>query len=305
MDIIDGQYISNGSKGIYTKKTGEGSPTVVIEPGWGGLSAEWDPIQRALSKITTVISYDRAGYGESPKGDMPRSAEQVADELFNILNNLGEPGPIVLVGHSGGGLYCQQFAKMFPRYVSGMVLVDSITVRDREFEKLDAPKYHELMSLETRLRNIRKIAELEKEEFNKNIAPLVENLYQEFPDDLRHQLIAYQSDKQFYEAIVAEFEAYEESIEQNIRMGDNFPEIPLKVLCRDYKVMVELSKKIGVPEEEARLAEELWLKNEQSLCELSSESEFILVKNASHNIHIERPEVIAAAVKDIIDKTRK
>ncbi|MFP4528720.1 MAG: alpha/beta fold hydrolase [Candidatus Kapaibacterium sp.] len=303
MEYIEGKYVSSGNGRLYLKKTGEGAPSVVIEPAWGSLSAEWFPIQQELSNETTVIAYDRAGYAESPKGGMPRTAMEVADELFNMLTNAGESGPVVLAGHAGGGLYCQMFARMFPRMVAGMVLVDSLTVNDMEFDRLDAPKYHEMMSVDTRLKNMREIAALEKEEFVKNIVPLVRNLYSEMHEDLRHQMTEYQSDQQFYKTVVDEFESREDSIEQLLRIGE-FPDIPLKVLTRDFNVMIGLAKQIGVPEEEARMAEELWMRNSKSLCDLTTDSELIIVRDASHNIHIERPDVIKQAIRDVIAKVQ-
>lgn len=46
---------------IHFSKKGSGGPTVVFQSGLGGDYKIWEAIQDSLSKVTTTISYDRAG----------------------------------------------------------------------------------------------------------------------------------------------------------------------------------------------------------------------------------------------------
>lgn len=72
------------------------------------------------------MSYDRAGHGWSDPAREPRTARQVAEELRALLDVAAVPGPYILVAHSFGGYVSRAFAHLYRDEVVGMVLVDSI-----------------------------------------------------------------------------------------------------------------------------------------------------------------------------------
>jgi pimeloyl-ACP methyl ester carboxylesterase len=104
---------------------GSGTPTVVIEPSYGGSAADWQAIAGRLAGETTIVTYDRAPYGPSSPARDSRSAGEIAADLDGVLRHLGITGPLVLVGHSMGGVYIRAFTARHPERVAGMVLVDS------------------------------------------------------------------------------------------------------------------------------------------------------------------------------------
>lgn len=104
---------------------GSGTPAVVIEPAFGGTAADWRPIAERVAAETTVIAYNRAAYGASSPARDSRSAADIAADLDGVLRSLGVTGPLVLVGHSMGGVYIRAFAARQLERVAGMVLVDS------------------------------------------------------------------------------------------------------------------------------------------------------------------------------------
>jgi pimeloyl-ACP methyl ester carboxylesterase len=104
---------------------GSGAPAVVIEPSFGGSAAEWDAIAEQIAAETTVVAYNRAAYGASSRARDRRSAGQVAADLDGVLAGLEIAGPVILVGHSMGGVYARAFAARHLDRVAGMVLVDS------------------------------------------------------------------------------------------------------------------------------------------------------------------------------------
>jgi pimeloyl-ACP methyl ester carboxylesterase len=104
---------------------GEGTPVVVIEPSFGGAAADWEQIARTLAEETTVITYDRAPYGASSAAQDARTPHDIAADLDGLLRELGVTGPVVLVGHSAGGIYVRAYAAEHLERVAGMVLVES------------------------------------------------------------------------------------------------------------------------------------------------------------------------------------
>jgi pimeloyl-ACP methyl ester carboxylesterase len=122
---------------------GRGSPTVVLDAGAGGFSAQWVRVQREVSDTTRVCAYDRAGMGWSEMGPDPRDAKRITSELHTLLGKAGIEGPYVMVGHSFGGMYMQTYAARYPDEVAGVVLVDSSTDPDQFSQRPEARESNE------------------------------------------------------------------------------------------------------------------------------------------------------------------
>jgi pimeloyl-ACP methyl ester carboxylesterase len=122
---MPGQLIDVGGHSLHLNCRGSGSPTVILEPGAGGISSTLGWITPAVARETRVCVYDRAGRGWSEPAEGPQDGAQIATDLHRLLQRGHVPGPYVLAGHSFGGLYVQAFAARYPDDVAGMVLVDS------------------------------------------------------------------------------------------------------------------------------------------------------------------------------------
>ncbi len=107
------------------------APTVILESGAFGTSADWDLVLDDLAKGGRVCAYDRAGVGASaPRADGGEDVIAIATELATLLDALGESRPVILVGHSNGALYIETFAARWPRRVAGLVYVNGVTSND-------------------------------------------------------------------------------------------------------------------------------------------------------------------------------
>lgn len=122
-----GELVDVGGHRLHIHCTGTGSPTVVIEAGLGDWSTGWGFVQPEVAKTTRVCTYDRAGWGWSEAGPLPRDAAHFAEELHTLLKNANIPGPYVMVGHSLGGLTVRVFVHDYASEVAGVVLIDSMT----------------------------------------------------------------------------------------------------------------------------------------------------------------------------------
>jgi len=121
-----GEMVDVGEHLLHLNCLGQGSPTIVLDGGWGYTSVEWSGwVQPEVAEHTRVCAYDRAGMGWSEPGPSPLDATRAASELHTLLQKADEEGPYVLVGHSLVGLYSRVYAERYPEEVAGMVLVDS------------------------------------------------------------------------------------------------------------------------------------------------------------------------------------
>lgn len=122
---MPGQLVDVGGHRMHLHCTGTGSPTVVLEPGAGEMSAFLGWVEPEVARDTRVCVYDRAGRGWSEPTDGPHDAGRIAADLRGLLRGAGVPGPYVLAGHSFGGLYVLTYAARYPDDVAGLVLIDS------------------------------------------------------------------------------------------------------------------------------------------------------------------------------------
>ena len=122
---MPGQLIDVGGHRLHLRCTGSGTPTVVLEPGAGGMSSSLGWIAPVVARDTRVCVYDRAGRGWSEPASSAQDGAQIATDLHTLLRRGRVRGPYVLAGHSFGGLYVLAFAARYPEEVAGMVLVDS------------------------------------------------------------------------------------------------------------------------------------------------------------------------------------
>jgi pimeloyl-ACP methyl ester carboxylesterase len=123
-----GQIFEIGGKKMHLYCLGDpvpGIPTVILEAGTGDNHLTWYDIQRQISQVTRVCSYDRLGYGWSDAAQGKRSVDRIAGELNALLETADISPPYVLVGHSFGGLAARYFAARYPEKVKGLVLIDA------------------------------------------------------------------------------------------------------------------------------------------------------------------------------------
>lgn len=124
VDVIDGRKVES-----VTITNAASKNVVVFESGLRGTLDQWDKVLDAVSPEATVFAYNRAGYVNSEASEGRRDGATIVRQLRQVLRHKGLTPPYVLVGHSLGALYMQQFARTHPDEVAGIVLVDGLLPR--------------------------------------------------------------------------------------------------------------------------------------------------------------------------------
>jgi pimeloyl-ACP methyl ester carboxylesterase len=112
---------------LYLNCQGRGSPTVFIIPGKGSYAGVWN-VER-VTQTTRVCGYDRpntrlVGSNRSSPVPQPHSLQQAVDDVVKLIAAAQLSTPLVVVGHSYGGLVADLLARSHPSLVAGLVFAD-------------------------------------------------------------------------------------------------------------------------------------------------------------------------------------
>jgi len=288
-------YDAGGHK-LHLNIQGNGSPCVIFENGSGDFSFIWNLVQPEIAKFTKTVSYDRAGYAWSEPGAMPRTGKQICLELHTALINAGIHPPYILVGQSFGGFLVRAFARYYPKEVVGMVLVEAVQEDQKIFMGGDTPM---------RIRNFAKgrVAPAPQTFFtphdtlqepvtlNTEIDPPLDKL----PGSVQKMQIWAQSQPQFIKTVQAEMDWSPEDIEDLYRHKGEpaymLGNMPLIVLTRGKGGFDGRTDSLQLENERLQAQEEL--------VHLSTNSKHIIDMNSGHNIHLEDPATVIAAIKEV------
>ncbi|MEV0381729.1 alpha/beta fold hydrolase [Nonomuraea sp. NPDC050643] len=128
-DLISGtKKIDVAGRSVNVSCSGDpvqGRPVVILMHGGGDGLDKLAALQKTLSKQHRVCSYDRLGAGASDRPDGPQSFTSTGKVLTGVLDRVAGDGPVVLAGHSLGGLIAARYAPDHQDRVKGLVLLDT------------------------------------------------------------------------------------------------------------------------------------------------------------------------------------
>ena len=272
-----GKLIDVGGYRLHINCTGTGSPTVILDAGLGGRSLDWSLVQPGVATFTRVCSYDRAGYGWSDSGPKPRTSGRIVAELHTLLVKAGIPGPYILVGQSFGGLNVRLYAYTYPQEVAGMVLVDAshedafVRFPTLQQDLLDGQKQLSMCSGLAPFGVIRLFGFLDK-----FILP--------YPSTVQPQVKALFYQTHFCGTWYDEGAAWDESTTQvhAARTQHSLGQLPLVVITRGEQV------------------DAAWQTLQKDLASLSPNSTHIIATHSGHDIMFERPDLVIAAIRQVV-----
>jgi len=282
-----GRLVDIGGLRLQLNCTGKGSPTVILESGLGDVLIQWERVQPEIARFSRVCSYDRAGYGGSDSGPIPRTSAQIAEELHTLLQKAGEKPPYLLVGHSFGGYNVRVFNGRYPDLVAGIVLVDS--TQEDQYELLPTA-WHAIGT--AMLKRYQSQARWSPVFINLGVARLMLRLR-----GIQGSHLILQS--KYLRARASELEAIQTSAEQ-ARAGGNISEKPLVVLTAGKNSDPTLRS--GLSERDLEAYQRTWVYDLQMrLARLSTRGERIIVPDSGHDIPSERPDTIVNAVRELCE----
>ena len=283
-----GQFVQVNGHKMHINCTGSGSPTIILDAQLGNDSTTWGEIQSVLSKTTRVCSYDRAGFGWSDPQPAPRDADHIADELHQMLLQAQVTGPIVLMGHSITGLYMRAYATRYSKNVAGMVFVDvSTPLQDQNPAFNTGSKGPPSWFFRTAM-----IAGVPR--LIGMCSPSVQG-----PKAAFRKLRAEGICRLHYSAMSGELDSLQASGEETIHTGP-YGSLPILIISHDPAKMLVTPH----PTKQEAGRQDAWTQMQEDLKKLSTRSQRIIAKGSTHNVPIDRADLIENKVSVFVEQIR-
>jgi pimeloyl-ACP methyl ester carboxylesterase len=281
--------------------TGSGSPTVVLDSGLGMPAAAWDLVQPDVARFTRVCSYDRAGYGWSSAGPMPRTSGQIANELHALLAASGEPGPYVLVGHSFGGYNVRVYTARYPADVAGLVLVDAshedqVRLESPAMRRADAEQQASLNRWRPFVPALIGFGVLRFMAAQASVDPQRK--------DWTDKQAYLQVQSKFVTAALSELEMMPTASADEVRASGALGDRPLVVLSAGQEPSGK-DLPAGISLAELKAFRKAWIEDLQARqARLSTRGRQVVLPDSGHLIPVERPASVVAAIREVCDAVR-
>ncbi len=298
-----------GSHRLHIRCAGDGGPVVIFDAALGGSSLSWTLVQPLVARVTRACSYDRAGFGWSDAGPLPRTAGRIAGELHALLHTAAVPHPYVLVGHSYGGLVMRLFASRHADEVAGLVLIEP-AIPEEWADPTDEQRA--LVARGVRLcgygataarRGLAQVVSMLVRSGATGAARLLARMVSggglrredegilapiwKLPPEVRGVLGQMWTQPQFFEALGSQIEMICESASEVLRAGPpDYGDVPLVVMS-------------------AASSGERRLQADAALARRSTRGRHVLAAESGHWIPLDAPQAVADAVTTVVAEVRR
>lgn len=272
---IPGRLVDIGGHRLHIYCVGEGVPSIIFDSGVGGFSLEWSRVQNVLARRTRVCAYDRAGYGWSDLGPLPRTSERITRELHTLLERAGVAGPYIIAGHSFGGYNAQLFARNYPDQTAGLVLIDSS--HPEQIERLPGPEPG----------TVKRVRPGSNSYVVSWFFP-----HPNFPDE--NALMAQRIMQSWQHKMTwrEEMTVFSVSAKQ-VKASRPMPEVPVLVLTRGRSFWPGYSN--------GDETERVWMELQDELSQLGANPVHLIAERSGHVIHLDQPGIVITAMQTMLN----
>ena len=289
---VPGRLVDIGGRRIQVDCRGSGSPLVVLEAGLDmNGSLAWAKVHDSIAVTTRTCAYSRAGVMWSDDNPSQQSATAIATDLKAALVAAGEKTPYVMVGHSLGGPYLMTFTKLHDADVAGVVFVDASHPEQVQ-------RFKEVLGreLEPPIGMIKVAARLGWTGIIRVVMAAGPA-----PDSVGRTTAA------FAPTSLAPMLEELAAIDATMTEAGTFRQLgnrPLIVLTAMAPTDPATLKQLKMSREESSKFQGAWKTMHDEEASWSTRSEHILVPDATHYIQNDRPDIVIAAVRKVVELVR-
>lgn len=290
MDAKLGQMYEIGGRNLWLHRSGTGGPSVVFVPGASAVGLDYLNMHERVAQYTTSVLYDRGGTGSSDPVPLPRTAEEVATELHEVLKAAGVPAPYVLVAHSIGGAYVRRYLQLYGDEVAGTVHLDAF---HEDWDTYMPPKARIKAQPVPGDRLLRLAARLSR--------PFYRKIFASWPDEIREPLVANHTTLAWQKNGAAERSTMP-ALRDEVKAAGPVPDRPLIALTAlgidpGMRLFSRKSTLLRLNEAKRRL--------DKALAAAAADGEQRDVEGARHStISIDRADPVAQAIQDLWQRVR-
>lgn len=284
-------------RAINLRCSGQGERVVLFEAGANADSSTFYRVLPLLQGQARACAYDRAGYGFSDEGPMPRDLNADVADLHGLIRAAKLPLPLVLVGHSLGSNIVREYAQRFPSDVAGMVLVDP---PEQGAESAMSDKWKRDGAALREKRDALLTACGKAAEAGELLAPSTLGCLRAPPPWMGERVAASvkanKAKPGYWRTLRSELTENQRIFSTPVSPEERYGDIPLVLLSAG-------ESDAGVPEEVRVVLKEARERTHQRIIAASTHSKLRHVPGASHDIQLDRPEAVASAVMEMLRTT--
>ena len=247
---------------------------------------EWTLVQQLVAKTMRICAYDRAGYAWSDHGSMDDGIEQAMDDLHLLLRKTSIKTPFVIVCQSLGCIFARAYQRRYPEQVAAFVFVDGTHDEGVTLELEGKRIPISLLSRE----------QLPKayEEYRRSLPALSAGSANDPPfDHLPREL---QNARHWaFEKMIQEVGWLPNTVAGAESWREEFSALRQQRLASSYP----LGNLPLIVLERGKDTNEAWHAQELQLADLSSIGKLIKAEGSGHMIHLERPDLVASAIRQV------
>ena len=281
-----GRLVDVGGRCLHLLAMGEGTPVVVIVPALGSNVLEWVRVLRGASAETTVCAYDRAGLGWSDPQRGTVGIDAMADDLHALLKAADIAPPYVIAGNSMGGVVARRFQARYPEDVTGMLLIDSS--HEDQARRLGDGALDGFMHAarrQSRILGLRRIGAHLGLIRGLDAASLAWETVPEYEGAAKALTLSTKERRTVAREMLV--------LGRPQGKPRDLGALPLAVLSAGS------AKRREWPGWAA------WRQLQDELAALSSDSAYMYALNTDHNVHLDDPDLVVRAIRDLVERCRR
>jgi pimeloyl-ACP methyl ester carboxylesterase len=277
-----GQLLRLDGRNVHVHCTGAGEATVVLISGIPRFSFHFVRVQPEVARFARVCSYDKGG--EAWTDPLPKiTPDEMLRELDAVVRHTGRGQPVILAGHSFGGILARAYYLMRPRMVRGLVLIDTPHPDMMSMPVNGQPKKMYDLT-EPDMQAIAEFGRKRMAQAPPPPAPAIQPPFDRLPPDL-HQAHLWAMKKMMDASRALDpIVIVKTQSEFSRRLKEQRLSVPTIVLTR------------------AKSADQAdpWVESQQRLAESATNGKLVRAVGSGHDIQLEQPEVIVKAVRDLL-----
>ena len=277
-----GELVRLGERKVHLHCSGKGDTTVVLISGIPRFSFHFAPVQSEVAKFARVCSYDKGG--EAWTDPLPKlTPDEMLRELDGVVERAGGKKPVILVGHSFGGILARAYYAMRPKMVRGLVLIDTPHADMIRMPVNGQPKQmYDLTDAE-----MEALAETGRKR-NAQAPPMpepkIDPPFDRLPADVQ----------------AAHLWAMKKAMDASRSID---PLVILKTQAefakriKDQKLQVQT---IVITRAKSADQPEPWVESQQKLADLATKGKLVRAVGSGHDVQIEQPGIVVTAIRELL-----